>query len=879
MTTQESVGTPAPMPDPSMSLLCLVDGSGIFFRAYHALPPLATRTGLPTGAIYGFTSMLAKLLRESVADRWAVVVDAPGRTFREEAFGDYKATRAATPSDLALQIPYIKQMVDALGLPLLEIPGVEADDVIGTLAARAVAAGVEVEIVTSDKDMMQLVGPRVRLRDPVNERVITAREVEARFGVTPEQVVEVMALMGDSIDNIPGVRGVGEKTATRLIQHFGSVEALYQRLDELEGLGLRGTKRLRAQLEAGRDDAIKSRFLATIRCDVPLTVDIGELLRRSPDDQALSNLARQLEFSALLREFTGPPQAPVRAFRESAPADEASLRSYMAGEQVGLAIGSVPGGGSPPCALAARSGPVLVADGIPPVLTAALRGAQGPERLVVDDWKRMLRVTELAEAAPISPSAVFDTSLASYVIDSSRRAHGIDALASERLGQSLPPDDGSAPQERVIAVAAALVELGPMLAEQLATMGLEGLYRDLELPTATVLARIEARGIAVDRRVLQETGEQLQATAKRLEAEIFALAGGPFNLSSPQQLREVLFERLGLSTRGVRRGKTGLSVDAEVLARLAEEHPIVEKVLEHRTLFKLLSTYVSGLLPLIDEKTGRLYTSFHQTVAATGRLSSSEPNLQNIPIRSAEGRRIRAAFVAPPGTVLLGADYSQIELRVLAHLTRDPVLVAAFANGEDIHRRTAAEVFSVAPEEVSAEQRRRAKVINFGILYGMGPQRLSRELRISLPEAEEIIHRYFARYASVRSFAERVVEDGRRLGYVTTITGRRRPLPDLNARAPHLRQAAERMAWNSPIQGSAADVIKLAMIAVERDLEQEGLPARMLLQVHDELLFEVPERVLEQTSTLVQRRMEEVVSLAVPLVVDLKSGPNWASLQ
>jgi DNA polymerase I len=868
-------------PSRSPGLVCLVDGSGIFFRAYHALPPLATRKGLPTGAIYGFTSMLVKLLREYPAEICAVVVDAPGRTFRDDAFADYKATRAETPSDLLQQLPFIKEMVDALGLPLVEIAGVEADDVIGTLARQAVLRGHEVQIVTSDKDMMQLVGPHVRLLDTMYDRSTGVREVEAKFGVGPEQVVEVMALMGDSIDNIPGVKGVGEKTATRLIQHFGSVEALYARLDEIETLGLRGAKRLRAQLEVGAEDAIKSRFLATIRCDLPLEVQLSDLTRRTPDVERLSELAVELEFSALLKDFTAARAPRDDQIRETRPVEEMALAACMAGEVLG--IGTALGSGlfgKPAIAFAASTGPVLVGENHPPSLAAVLAGeARGPGCLVVEDLKRLLHATGRAARASAPPAGVIDLSIASYVLDPSRRGHGIDALAAERLKVTLPPDDGSAPAARAAAVAAALAELGPALADDLTRTGLDALYRDIELPIAAVLARIEARGIAVDRPLLTALGQEFEATAGALEGEIHELAGGAFKVQSPNQLRDVLFDRLKLSTRGVRRGKTGLSVDADVLTRLAEEHPIAAKVLEHRTLAKLISTYVSGLLPLVDPATSRLHTSFNQTVAATGRLSSSEPNLQNIPIRTAEGRRIRAAFVAPPGTVLLGADYSQIELRLLAHLTGDPVLVEAFAKGEDIHRRTAAEVFAVPPEAVTQDQRRRAKVINFGILYGMGPQRLSRELAISIAEAEDVIRRYFERYSLVKAFAERVVEQGRALGYVTTMTGRRRPLPDLNARAPHLRQAAERMAWNSPIQGSAADIIKLAMIAVEGDLDHESLGSRMLLQVHDELLFEVPEAALERTADLVRRRMESVMALAVPLVVDLKSGSNWASLR
>jgi len=524
---------------------------------------------------------------------------------------------------------------------------------------------------------------------------------------------------------------------------------------------------------------------------------------------------------------------------------------------------------------------VLVTLDVPRRLREQLTRSSRGCTLVVEDVKALLHLLGLdARVHATLPEAdVCDLQLASYVLDPSRRGHSVDALAADRLHRTLPARGDPDLAARGEGVASALLELGPALLAELDATGLAKLYRDIELPLARLLAVMEARGIAVDRDVLAQAGREFRATADRLEAEIFEVAGGPFNLGSPAQLREVLFTKLALPTKGVKRGKTGLSVDADVLHKLAESTPIAAKIVEHRGLAKLMSTYVSGLGDLVDPKTGRLRTSFNQTVAATGRLSSSEPNLQNIPVRSAEGRRIRAAFVAPPGMALLSADYSQIELRVLAHLTGDPVLVEAFRSGEDIHRRTAAEVFGVTPGDVTPEMRRQAKVINFGIIYGMGPQRLSRELGITLAEADDYIRRYFERYASVRAFSERVVADGRRDGYVATLIGRRRYLPDLNAREANIRQAAERMAWNSPIQGTAADVIKVAMLAVEREIEAAGSGARMLLQVHDELLFEVPEAEVEPAGELVRRAMESVVALAVPLLVELKKGPNWAALR
>ncbi|HYC21815.1 MAG TPA: DNA polymerase I [Candidatus Bathyarchaeia archaeon] len=889
--------------------LYLVDGSGYLFRAFHALPALTSRSGLPTGAVYGFTTMLNKLLRTSDATHVAVVLDAPGRTFRDDAFQGYKATRAEMPSELALQLPYAHRVVRALGMPLLEIPGVEADDVIGTLAARAAGRGIEVVIVTSDKDMMQLVGPRVSLLDTMHDRVTRAPEVQARFGVDPERIVEVMGLMGDSIDNIPGVKGIGEKTASRLIAHFGTIDAVYARLDEIDGLGLRGAARIRGALEAGREAATMSRYLATIRCDLPLEIDLDSLVRAEPDRPELQALAQELEFSFLVKEVA---RAGARDAEQVAVevVGAAGIDGALSGAAIaaiaclyGEAQDAVPARLAGVAVAVPGEGPVRYAevgpDGPPRALLDVLRGKLEGRTVLVDDLKAALHGAaldcepldggtpapaagaqlELYQAAAAVGPEVDDASLASYVLDPSRRAHTVDALALDRLSRTLPPAGTVEPAVRAASVAAALLELGPGLVRDIDSAGMGKLYREVEVPLARVLARVEARGILIDRAALEQTGRELRAAAERLEREICELAGGPFNLQSPIQLREVLFERLKLPTRGIRKGKTGLSVDADVLGRLAEQHPIAGKLIEHRVLAKLISTYVNGLLELVDPDTGRLRTSFNQTIAATGRLSSSEPNLQNIPVRTAEGRRIRAAFVAPAGMQLLAADYSQIELRVLAHLTGDPVLLEAFRAREDIHRRTAAEVWGVAPAEVTPEMRRQAKVINFGIIYGMGPQRLSRELSIPLADADAYIKRYFARYPRVKEFADRVVRDGRKQGFVTTLIGRRRYLPDLNAREPNLRQAAERMAWNSPIQGTAADIIKLAMLGVERAIARAGLGTRMLLQVHDELVFEVPEAELEGAGRLVRSYMESVLELAVPLVVDIKRGPSWAALE
>ena len=869
--------------------LCLVDGSGILFRAFHALPPLATRQGLPTGAVYGVTSMLTKLLREQPEAQIVVVFDTPGKTFRDEVYAEYKAGRAETPSDLRRQIPYVKDVVRALGFPVLEVDGVEADDVIGTLAVRAAAAGRSVQIVTSDKDMMQLVGPKVRLVDTMKDRVTDEDGVREKFGVGPEGVIEVMGLMGDSIDNVPGVKGVGEKTARRLMEHFGTIAALYDRLDEIDDLGLRGAARIKKQLLEGREDAETSRFLVTIKCDVDLGVEEPELVRSEPDTAALQKLSRELEFSSLLKDFLSGGAADEAPARNRRSAEKGELAGLLKKGPVAIALAP---GDTPREAARRRTAAIAVAPlggddvvveaGQGPSLAALLAG-RGPDPVIVEDLKAALHGSAEEEIglAGVGKARVIDTLLLSYVLDPSRRGHDIDALARERLGRELPSsdDEPSAAEDRAVAVASALSEIGPGLWDECEAEGLASLYEDIELPVARVLAQMEQRGIGVDAGVIQRAADEFESTTARLEKEIHELAGGPFKIGSTVQLREVLFDKLGLPTKGVKKGKTGLSVNADVLAMLADKHPLPAKVVEHRALSKLLSTYVTGLLPLIDEETGRIHTSFNQAVAATGRLSSSDPNLQNIPVRTAEGRRIREAFVPAKGHVFLAADYSQIELRVLAHLTEDPVLLEAFRAGEDIHRRTAAEVLDVPPDDVTPEMRNRAKVINFGILYGMGAQRLSRELGIPMKEADAYIKRYFDRYARVRDFADRVVAKGREDGYVETLVGRRRPLPDLTSREPGRRQAAERMAWNSPIQGTAADIIKLAMLAVDRKLGEGGSPAQMLLQVHDELLFEVPKGQAKETGQIVQECMESVVDFAVPLVVDLKSGKNWAALK
>jgi DNA polymerase-1 len=808
----------------------------------------------------------------------AVVFDAPGETFRDLLFADYKANRPPLPDDLRPQLGYIRRLVEALRLPVIEVSGVEADDVIGTLARQAEAAGVETVVVTGDKDMMQLVTARTTLLDTTRGRRLGRAEVRERFGVDPELVPDVLALMGDASDNIPGVRGVGEKTAVALVRHLGPVEQVLARLDEVERAPIRGAKRMRDALARERDAARLSKALATIRRDAPVSLDLERLRCGRADAVALRALLAELEFFSLARELAPEDDRPVTA--PTAVGTPEALRALLPGLTAATSVALVGRLDSPRATCArletlalatATAAPTVLRDPEAPGMLAALGPllSDGRVRKLGEDVKG-LRVLFARRGLSLA-GPVLDLGLASYCLNPSRSRHDIATLAEELLGTGRP---AAADPALDAAHAARLAHaLWSRTEERLREQEMERLYHELELPVADLLAEMELTGIALDVSVLTALAIEFGAALERLMAEIHALAGCEFNVGSPQQLRQVLFDRLQLSSRGVRRGKTGLSTDVDVLTRLARVHPLPGKILAHRGLAKLKSTYVDTLPALVDRTTGRVHTSFNQTVAATGRLSSSDPNLQNIPIRSEEGRRIRAAFVAPPGHRLVSADYSQIELRVLAHLSGDATLSDAFRRDEDVHARTAAEVFGDQP---AAEGRRLAKVINYGIVYGMGPARAARELGVPVAAAEAYIAGYFARYPGVRAFVERTVAAGRAQGYVTTVLGRRRYLPELVSRDHAVRQFAERAATNTPIQGSAADLIKLAMLAVRGALARAGLGARLLLQVHDELVLEAPEAEVARVREIVRRAMERVYPLEVPLRVDVSDGVNWA---
>jgi DNA polymerase-1 len=886
--------------------LYLVDGSSYIYRAYYAIRHLSNSKGEATNAVFGFTKMLQTLIKQEQPDHLAVIFDARGPTFRKELYPEYKANRAAMPEDLVPQIPLIKEVVQAFSLPLLELQGFEADDLIATLAKRYAGQGMEVTVVTGDKDLMQIVDERISLLDTMKGRRSQVAEVMERFGVPPRQVLEVLGLAGDSSDNIPGVPGIGEKTASALISEFGDIENLLANIDMVKG------KKRQENLRAFADQARLSRKLAALVYDVPVEIAYDDLAFRAPDTAKLTALYTQLEFHQLLQDLGALASAAERtaqadayitvtseeqldalidtlrgAGRFALDTETTSLRAVQA-ELVGLSF-----------AIGAGSGWYL------PVGHRYLGAPeQLPLALVIDKLRPLLEERGLAKVgqnikydalvlrnAGIELDGIVDDSMVlSYLVHPEAKSHGLDALASDHLGhRMIPYKELTGTGQKQIGFAEVEVEKAAVYAAEdaditwqvadkllaaLPASGAETLYREVEMPLVEVLTRVEWQGIRVDADLLAGLSREMAVGLERLEGEIHQLAGGPFNINSPKQLGEILFEKLGLA-RG-KKTKTGWSTNVEVLSHLAEEHEIAAKILEYRSIGKLKSTYTDALPQLINPATGRIHTSFNQAVTATGRLSSSEPNLQNIPIRTTEGRRIREAFLPAAGNLLLAADYSQIELRVMAHIADVEALKQSFSAGEDIHRRTASEIFNVFPELVTDEMRRQAKTINFGVLYGMGAFSLAKDLGIGRKEAQQFIDHYFERYPAVLRFMEERKAEARQHQYVTTLLGRHCATPEINSKNGAVRGYAERNAINYPIQGSAADIIKVAMINIDRRLREEGFGARMVLQVHDELVFDVPQDEFEVVRQLVKREMENAVELSVPLVVDIGVGANWS---
>ena len=845
--------------------LFLIDSFGFIFRAYHArarsgAPPMRTSTGLSTEAVYIFNNMLRKLAKQHTPEYMAAVFESSEPTHRVQEFAEYKANRTEMPPDLGEQIPYVRRVLDSMRIPILEYRGFEADDVIGTIARRAERDGMEVVIVSSDKDMLQLVSQKISMLNPAkDDEWYDPEKVKQFLGVRPEQVADLFALKGDAIDNIPGAPGIGDKGAVDLIERFGSVEAALERAAEVE------RKMYRESLQNNVERIRMSKRLATIATEVPIEFSVESVKAQPADEALLKAVYKALEFHSLLKELGPGEDTRPRNYRVIGGVEE--LKAWLpAGKPVAVAIAKSAEGefSLDTVGLAWQPGEAraVTAESLAH-LKPWLEDA-GARKIVCDAKAALLELDRMGIAAH---GFDYDVMLYAFLLDADPSGCALEEQARRRLDLKL----GSAPEQR----ADITLEIWQQLAPAVESRGLGKLYSEIELPLTRVLARMEQAGIRINRGELGKLSGMMEGQIAALTSEIHALAGKTFNISSPQQLGRVLFEDLGLPAP-VKYGKGKvISTAADVLEELAADHEIVRKVLEYRQLTKLKGTYVDALPELIDPQTGRVHTSFNQTGAATGRLSSSNPNLQNIPIRTELGREIRAAFVPREGWKLLAADYSQIELRLLAHFSDDSLLVESYRTGEDIHTRTASEVMGVPPLMVTPEARRAAKAVNFGIVYGISPFGLSAQLGISRAEAEKYIKNYFARHAGVRRFIDETIAEVRQTGVTRTLFGRERPIPDINSRNPNARGFAERTAVNSPLQGTAADLIKLAMVRIDAAFDHGGYRSTMLLQVHDELVFECPPEELDAVSKLVKHEMECVRELKVPLVVDLGVGDNW----
>jgi len=903
--------------------LILVDGSSYLFRAFHALPPLTNSKGEPTGAVYGVINMLRKLLKDYQPEYIAVVFDAKGKTFRDEIFEKYKAHRPPMPAELSVQIEPLLIIVRAMGLPCLIIDGVEADDVIGTLATQASRAAMETIISTGDKDMAQLVGDHVTLVNTMTDTVLDTPGVSKKFGVAPHQIIDYLALTGDTSDNIPGIPGVGPKTAAKWLNEYESLDNIIAHAGEIKG-------KIGEKLRDNLDQLPLSKQLATIKCDVPLEVLPKELRQYSPDIDTLRKLFQQLEFKRWLAELTSPGSSnKITAVQQDAATDSAQIAThatqnknyetiltekalqqwlakleraelfafdtettsldYMNAEIVGVSF----------AVKADAAAYVPLAHDYPDA------PQQLPREQVLESLRPLLEnpdkpklgqnlkydMSVLANHGIHLQGIRFDTMLESYVLNSTAIRHDMDSLALKYLGYRTIVYEDIAKKGTTLLTfnQIAINEAAPYAAEdaditlrlhqtlwpQLCDkQNLKRLFEDIEIPLVPVLSRIERNGVLVDATLLNKQSKELARSIAEIEEQVFAIAGESFNLGSPKQIQEILYDKLGLPV--LRKTPKGQPSTAEAtLQELALDYPLPKRILDHRALSKLKSTYTDKLPLQINAHTGRVHTSYHQAIASTGRLSSSDPNLQNIPVRSQEGRRIRQAFIAPPGYRIVAADYSQIELRILAHLSNDEGLLQAFNKGDDIHRATAAEIFATSPQSVTTDQRRNAKAINFGLIYGMSAFGLARQLGIERNEAQAYMDLYFSRYPKVKRFMDQTRLLAREQGYVETLFGRRLYLPEINSRNAQRRQYAERAAINAPMQGTAADIIKLAMLATDEWLNTRGAKTKMIMQVHDELVFEVPTAEVEKASKQIRKCMTDVTSLAVPLIIDIGAGNNW----
>ena len=875
-------------------LVVLVDGSNYIYRAFYAIPLLTNSKGFPTNAIYGFTNMLLKLLRDLTPDYIVMTFDLKGPTARHEEFVDYKATRKPMPDDLKPQIPFIKDVVRGLSITVMEKRGVEADDIIGTLAQQASKRGWRTAVISGDKDLMQLVDENVTMIDTMKDKTYDVAAVKERFGVGPEKVVEILGLMGDTSDNIPGVPGIGPKTAQRLIEEYGSVDEVIKNSENLRNVKLRETFRIYAE------QARLSHQLASIRKDIEIDFDLRDSAIKEPDKEILSRLFSEFEFSSLLQEIKLDTEKVAKEYKQIL--DRKSLEELVALLQnsreiaceivweknpptdlIGIAVSTGSNAFYAPLGHTNALVQLPVREvfaALSPVLS------DGKIKKYGHDLKNTL--VFLADLA-VDMQAAEDVMLAAYLLNPAKNSYELAELSWEYLHEQVPtPNDVAGgkgknyplalvPVEKMTAYAGeradAIFALAPTLAAKLNENDAIDLFRKVEMPLLYVLTAMEKKGVLVDTSLLKQMSVELGQLLSISEEKIFRLAGEKFNINSPKQLQIILFEKLKLPPG--KKTKEGFSTDVDVLSYLALSHELPAEILAYRSLSKLKSTYVDALPALINPQTGRIHTSYNQTVTATGRLSSSNPNLQNIPIRTLEGKRIRQAFIAAPDCLLISADYSQIELRVLAHLSEDETLMEAFSSGEDIQSRTASDIFGVFPQMVNADMRRQAKVINFGILYGMSAFGLSKELGVSIKLAQEYIDGYFQRYKKVRTYLDGILEGARRDGYVCTLLKRRRYLPELKSKIPSVYQFAERMAINTPIQGTAADLIKVAMVNIAHLLTKKNLAACLIMQVHDELVIESPVAEKEEIMKLVKKEMEEVIKLKVPLRVEIAAGKNW----
>jgi DNA polymerase I len=873
--------------------LFLVDAMAHIYRAFYApMARMNAPSGIPTKVPFLFANIVRRLLKDYQPEYVAIVFDTRQPTFRDKLFEKYKAQRPPMPDEMSVQLPYVRRLCEAMRLPILELDGYEADDVIGTMAKKAAANKIDVLVVSNDKDMMQLVNSGVRILRTGSggakaDTIVDARKVTEILGVPPEKVIDLMALLGDTVDNIPGAKGIGEKGATELIQKYGTVESALDHADEVTN------KRYREALQQQREQVMMSKQLATINLDVPLEVDLEKLQVRTGDPAALGELYRELGFNSLLKELlaSGASVVAGKASEESEATGSGEKKDYTQFADVEEFKGylkKLPAKAELAVWLNLEAGE-REAEGFG-TRVAGIEVSQkvGEGRAVWTDEKGEA-MKGLAEAAQDAkrPKIVHDpklfqlltgggeniehaTQLYSYLLRPTTANHNFADVIFRQFNMPI----GGGAGER----ADYLQRLAPVLRKEVEAQGLDSVYGKIDLPLSGVLAEMERTGILVDPDALGKMSQSMEKEVRRLEKDIWKLAGSEFNVNSPTQLAEILFDKLNLQPP-VRRGKGKVrSTAADILEEMKEQHELPGKVIEYREIAKLKSTYVDALPKLIHPETKRLHTSFSQTGTATGRLSSSDPNLQNIPIRSELGREIRAAFVAEKGQVLLSADYSQIELRIMAHFSKDPVLTESFRNGEDIHARTAQEVFGVGPMAQTGEHRRAAKAINFGIIYGLSAFGLAQQLGIGQKEAAQFISAYFNRYRGVKQYLDNVLVETRKTGMAKTLFGRIRPIPEINSPQVQLRNFAERTALNSPLQGTAADLIKMAMISIEARLKKEKLAAKMILQVHDELLFELPVKEKGKLEKLVQEEMENVHKLAVPLVVEIGTGPNWRDL-